>query len=114
MTTLLRTLSRRHFLATSAAATATCLVSRNLFAQPATDFLAKARAANAKDKITTTPLRRNVTALLGAGGNIAVLTAKEGKLIVDSGYASCQPQLTVALAAIDAQPMHVLINTHWH
>jgi glyoxylase-like metal-dependent hydrolase (beta-lactamase superfamily II) len=112
--TTLPTLSRRHFLATGAAATAACLIPRNLLAQPASDFLAKSRAANANAKITATPLRRNVTALLGAGGNIAVLTAKEGKLLVDSGYASCQPQLTEALAAINAQPIQILINTHWH
>jgi glyoxylase-like metal-dependent hydrolase (beta-lactamase superfamily II) len=107
-------ISRRHFLATSAGATAACLVRRRLYAQPAQDFLSKARASNANNKITSTPLRHNVTALLGAGGNIAVLAAKEGKLVVDSGYASCQPQLTAALAAINAEPIQVLINTHWH
>ena len=113
-------ISRRKFLATATAATAaTCLDPRSLWASQApaqqpTDFLSKARSANVNNKITTTPLRRNVTALLGAGGNIAVLTAKEGKLVVDSGYSSCQPQLTAALAAINAQPIQVLINTHWH
>jgi glyoxylase-like metal-dependent hydrolase (beta-lactamase superfamily II) len=108
-------ISRRRFLATTAtAATATYLVPQNLFAQSSDDFLTRARAANANNKITTTPLRRNVTALLGAGGNILVLTSKEGKLLVDSGYASCQPQLTAALTAINAEPIQVLINTHWH
>jgi glyoxylase-like metal-dependent hydrolase (beta-lactamase superfamily II) len=116
-------ISRRHFLATSAVATAAvCLNPRTLCAQQAAaqqppdpkDFLTRARDANANNKITTTPLRRNVTFLGGAGGNIAVLTAKEGKLLVDSGYASCQPQLTAALAAINADPIQVLINTHWH
>ena len=113
-------ISRRHFLTTTAAATAaTWLHPRALWASQApaqqpTDFLSKARSANANNKITTTALRRNVTALLGAGSNIAVLTAKEGKLLVDSGYSSCQPQLTAALAAINAQPIQVLINTHWH
>ncbi len=111
--------SRRHFLATSVAATAAaCLKPGALLAQQSPqqpqDFLAKARAANANNKIKTTPLRRNITAVLGAGGNIAVLTAKEGKLIVDSGYASCQPQLTEVFAAINAEPIRLLINTHWH
>jgi glyoxylase-like metal-dependent hydrolase (beta-lactamase superfamily II) len=111
-------ISRRHFLATTAVATAAAWLNpRTLRAQqpPAPeDFLTRARAANANNKITATPLRRNVTFLGGAGGNIAVLTAKEGKLLVDSGYASCQPQLTAALAAINADPIQVLINTHWH
>ena len=114
MTPPLPAISRRRFLATSAAATAACLAPRNLFAQQAPDFLTRARAANANNKITATPLRRNVTFLGGAGGNIAVLTAKEGKLLVDSGYSSCQPQLTTALTAINTEPIRVLINTHWH
>jgi glyoxylase-like metal-dependent hydrolase (beta-lactamase superfamily II) len=113
-------ISRRHFLAAGSAATAAvCLKPRILWAQqpPAQqpqDFLSRARAANANNKITATPLRRDVTFLGGAGGNIAVLTAKEGKLLVDSGYSSCQPQLTAALAAINADPIRVLVNTHWH
>jgi glyoxylase-like metal-dependent hydrolase (beta-lactamase superfamily II) len=112
-------ISRRRFLTTSAAAVSICLNPRSLWsqappAQQASDFLTKARAANANNKITVTPLRRNVTFLGGAGGNIAVLTTKQGKLLVDSGYASCQPQLTAALTAINADPIQVLINTHWH
>jgi glyoxylase-like metal-dependent hydrolase (beta-lactamase superfamily II) len=123
MTSSSSAISRRRFVTTSAAATAAaCLKPSALFAQQAPqqappqpqDFLGRARAANANNKIKATPLRRNVTALLGAGGNIAVLAAKEGKLIVDSGYSSCQPQLTEALAAINAEPIQVLINTHWH
>ncbi len=109
-------ISRRHFLAVTGAATASaCFNPRRLYTQqpPAQDFLTRARAANA-NKITATPLRRNITFLGGAGGNIAVLTSKEGKLLVDSGYASCQPQLTAALAAINTDPIQVLINTHWH
>src|SRR5882757_5937053 len=107
-------ISRRRFLAISAAATAASLVPHSLLAQQPQDFLTKARAANASNKITATPLRRDITFLGGAGGNIAVLTTKQGKLLVDSGYASCQPQLTAALAAINNDPIQVLINTHWH
>jgi len=115
MATSFSLISRRRFLAaTATAAAAVSLEPGTLLAQPATDFLTKARAANANNKITSTPLRRNVSALLGAGGNIAVLAAKEGKLLVDSGYGSCQTQLTAALAAINSDPIRVLINTHWH
>ncbi len=107
-------LSRRNFLKTTALTTAaTYFVPSSLLAQ-ASDFVTQSRAAAANNKITTTPLRRNVTVLSGAGGNIAVLAAKEGKLVVDSGYASCQPQLTAPLAALNADPIRILINTHWH
>src|SRR5271170_1864623 len=106
--------SRRNFLkTTSLTAAATYLIPTHLLAQ-ATDFVANARASNANNKITTTPLRRNVTVLSGAGGNIAVLLSKEGKLVVDSGYSTCQPQLTAALAALNADPIRILVNTHWH
>jgi glyoxylase-like metal-dependent hydrolase (beta-lactamase superfamily II) len=114
MTSSFLAISRRNFLATGATAAAACLVPRELLAQQDSDFLTKSRAANANNKITSTPLRGNITFLGGAGGNILVLAAKDGKLLVDSGYASCQPQLTAALAAINAEPISVLINTHWH
>ncbi len=106
-------LSRRNFLKTSALTAATYIIPTELLAQ-ATDFVANARATNANNKITTTPLRRNVIVLSGAGGNIAVLLSKEGKLVVDSGYSTCQPQLTAALAALNSDPIRILVNTHWH
>jgi glyoxylase-like metal-dependent hydrolase (beta-lactamase superfamily II) len=109
-------LSRRRFIGNTAFATAAaCFTPAEFFAQQApVDFIAQARAINANNKIVATPLRRNVTVLSGAGGNIAVLLAREGKMVVDSGYASCQPQLTAALAALNDQPIRILINTHWH
>jgi glyoxylase-like metal-dependent hydrolase (beta-lactamase superfamily II) len=113
-------ISRRRFLATSAAAAAAACLNPNALwpqappAQQAPDFITKSRAANANNKITITPLRRNVTFIGGAGGNIALLTTKHGKLLVDSGYSSCQSQLAAALVAINADPISVLINTHWH
>jgi glyoxylase-like metal-dependent hydrolase (beta-lactamase superfamily II) len=106
--------SRRRFLINAAALAATSLVPRSLLSQAVPDFLTKSRASNANNKIKSTPLRRNITFLGGAGGNIAVLTTKQGKVVVDSGYASCRPQLSAALAAIDSQPLQILINTHWH
>jgi glyoxylase-like metal-dependent hydrolase (beta-lactamase superfamily II) len=51
---------------------------------------------------------------MGVGGNIAVLPGKDGKLLIDSGYATARPQLTEALAAISPDPITHLINTHWH
>ena len=114
-------LSRRRFLATSslaatAAASALWLDPRSLFAQdPAVpDMVVKIRAQVAKAKIRTQTLRGNVSALLGSGGNIAVLPGKDGKVIVDSGFASSRPHITAALDALSADPVSHLINTHWH
>jgi glyoxylase-like metal-dependent hydrolase (beta-lactamase superfamily II) len=112
-----RALTRRHFLATtSLAASAFAFHPRSLFSQtpevPA--FIAQGRAAGAIAKIATQPLRGAVSALTGSGGNIAVLTGKDGKVILDSGYSTSQPQITAALAALSADPVTHLINTHWH
>jgi glyoxylase-like metal-dependent hydrolase (beta-lactamase superfamily II) len=52
--------------------------------------------------------------LLGAGGNIAVLTGPDGKLLVDAEIVTARPKVSVALASINADPIKQLINTHWH
>jgi glyoxylase-like metal-dependent hydrolase (beta-lactamase superfamily II) len=70
--------------------------------------------AAAKAKITTHPLRRNITVLEGSGGNIAVLSGRDGKVLVDAGFAVSRPALSSALNAISSDPIKHLINTHWH
>jgi glyoxylase-like metal-dependent hydrolase (beta-lactamase superfamily II) len=52
--------------------------------------------------------------LEGSGGNVAVLTGPDGKLVVDSGIAVSRPQMETALSALGPQPVTHLINTHWH
>jgi glyoxylase-like metal-dependent hydrolase (beta-lactamase superfamily II) len=52
--------------------------------------------------------------LLGAGGNIAVLTGPDGKLLIDSEIVTARPHVSKALAGINADPIKQLINTHWH
>ncbi len=107
--------SRRRFLTTAAAAAAATRFYRPaLHAQEIPDVLARGRAAGATAKIKVQSLRGNVTALMGVGGNIAVLPGKDGKLLIDSGYMTARPQLTEALAAISSDPITHLINTHWH
>ena len=59
-------------------------------------------------------LRRNISVLLGPGGNIAVLSGQDGKLLVDAEVVTARPNVTAALASIDAAPIKQLINTHWH
>ncbi len=110
-------LSRRNFLATtSLAASALLLRPKDLFAQaqPIPAVLAQGRASGATAKIKTQALRGNVSALIGSGGNIAVLPGKDGLLLIDSGYSTSQPQITAALAALSSDPIKHLINTHWH
>ena len=118
--------TRRRFLQTSALTlTAAHLAPRSLFAQqpaaaPPVDRFAQMRASAAGAKITTQALRGNVSVLLGSGGNIAVLPGpadpgkSDGKLCIDSGFSTSQPQVAAALTAISPGPISLLINTHWH
>ena len=64
--------------------------------------------------ITTYKLRHNISVLEGSGGNIAVLTGPEGKMLVDAGIRVSRPQLSKALADIGSGPITHLVNTHWH
>ena len=110
--------NRRSFVKTlSLAAGAGLFVPRLVLAQqaaPAGDRLAQQKAAAANAKITTQKLRGDVSVLMGSGGNIAVMTGKDGKLVVDSGYSTSKPQVLEAMNAISADEIALLINTHWH
>ena len=65
-------------------------------------------------KVTVQNLRRNISILSGAGGNIAVLIGPDGKLLVDAGIMTARPHLSEALSSINGDPIQQLINTHWH
>lgn len=107
-------ISRRNFLASASAATTMAwLAPSNLFAQE-DGLVQTARRTAATDKITIQKLRGNVSVLLGAGGNIAVLPGRDGKALIDAGFAGARPQITDALAGISSEPIKHLINTHWH
>ncbi len=69
-------------------------------------------AANAR--INVQPLRRNISMLEGSGGNIAVLTGRDGKVLTDAGFSVSRVGISKALASINADPVKHLINTHWH
>ena len=106
--------SRRRFLVSTGILTvATCLHPRSLFAESENIVLtARKRAETAA--ITVQNLRGNVTALLGSGGNIGVLSGQDGKLIIDSGYSTSRGKITEALAGLSPEPIKHLVNTHWH
>jgi glyoxylase-like metal-dependent hydrolase (beta-lactamase superfamily II) len=92
---------------------ATLLARRPLFAKEEGIVPTMVDAA-AKAKITVHPVRRNISVLEGSGGNIAVLTGADGKLLVEAGFAVSRPAISNALVSINADPIKHLINTHWH
>ena len=70
------------------------------------------RKAAATAKINIHKLRGNVSVLEGSGGNITMLTGRDGKVLVDAGVS--RPQVEDALASLGEEPVSHLINTHWH
>jgi glyoxylase-like metal-dependent hydrolase (beta-lactamase superfamily II) len=107
-------ISRRQFLSTGAlTAAAACFSPGYAFAQTRSIVPGAFKEA-ATAKIAVQNLRRDISVLLGPGGNIAVLTGPDGKLLVDAEIVTARPHVIEALASINADPIKQLINTHWH
>jgi glyoxylase-like metal-dependent hydrolase (beta-lactamase superfamily II) len=87
---------------------------RNTIAMQGESPVVIIRNAAATAKINVTKLRSNVSVLEGSGGNIVVLTGRDGKLLVDAGITASRSQITEALATLSDDPVKHLINTHWH
>ena len=106
--------SRRHFIASAGlAATAVCLVPHRFFGAEENKVVAARKAAE-RANVTVQALRRNVSVLIGSGGNIAVLPGDDGKLIIDSGYRGTRDKIAAALGSLSPDPIKHLVNTHWH
>ena len=110
-------ISRRHFIQgatlTVSAAWISTVLSEKRSAQEINDA-EKMRASGASASISVETLRRNSNVLLGSGGNIAVLSGRDGKLLVDAGFATSQKQISGVLDQINIDPVRHLISTHWH
>ena len=64
--------------------------------------------------ITTEQVTDNIYMLQGSGGNIAILTGEDGTLMVDDQFAPLSDKIMAAIKDISDQPVHYLLNTHWH
>src|SRR6266567_8239524 len=113
MTNGLPVSSRRSFIAFAGLSTAALLIPRGLFAEELGIVPTMVNAA-ANTKITVSHLRRNISVLGGSGGNIAVFTGKDGKLLVDAGFSVSRMGILDALASISRDPITHLIDSHWH
>src|SRR5260370_18577320 len=104
-----RSLSRRSFCLCcvgGAAYTATdgWLTPREAFAE-ALGLVSLFKESAAVSPIATHKLRNNISVLEGSGGNIAVLTGPDGKVLIDGGIGVSRPQITKALADLGADPI---------
>jgi glyoxylase-like metal-dependent hydrolase (beta-lactamase superfamily II) len=75
---------------------------------------AQMRAGGRVADLTVQSLRSNISHVSGSGGNLLVLPGNAGKLVVDSGLATSNLQMSAALQSISSSPLRYLINTHWH
>ncbi len=98
---------------TGAAVSGVPLTQRQAFAQ-ARNVVDGMRAEAANAPTTGHKLRGNISALVGSGGNTAVLTAPDGKVLVDAGMNASRPRITETLGSLGGKPVTHLINTHWH
>jgi cyclase len=78
------------------------------------DALAAARARFGKVPIESTKLSENLTLLRGPGGNVVVLTGKDGKLIVDTFTQLAWDRFKKTLDEISKAPVKLAIDSHWH
>lgn len=108
------TLSRRHFIAVAGLAAAAVAIAPRLLFAGSKGIVPTMVDAAANASIATHPLRRNISILEGSGGNIAVLTGPDGKLLVDSGFTVSKPRLIEALNRLSSEPLAHLLNSHWH
>jgi glyoxylase-like metal-dependent hydrolase (beta-lactamase superfamily II) len=111
-------LSRRGFClcclgATTFAPNGVWLSPSEVFAQ-SSNIVDSIRAAAAQSPIKVHKLRGSVSVLEGSGGNIAVLTGPDGKVLIDAGITASRPRILEALSDLSNDPIRRLINTHWH
>lgn len=78
------------------------------------DPLAAIRAMFGALPIQSQKLTDNLTLLSGPGGNVAVLSGRDGKVVVDNFVANAWPKLKDALNALGSEPVKTVVNTHWH
>ena len=67
-----------------------------------------------KVEIKSEKLGAGVWVLYGAGGNIGLCAGPDGALLVDDQFASLSARILAAVKQASEQPLHWVVNTHWH
>jgi cyclase len=110
--------TRRDFLQQSTAILAggamSAALGRSMMAQAPAKLADSMRNGFANAPLTVTRLTDAITVFSGPGGNMAILTGPDGKLMVDDAVPEASARVKAALDAIGPQPLQVVINTHWH
>src|SRR5262245_33477729 len=89
----------------TAAGILACLLHVALFAQqPNFDTV----------QIKTNKITESIYMLEGSGGNIGVLSGKDGIILIDDQFGPLTEKIKAALSKISDQPVKFVINTHYH
>ena len=65
-------------------------------------------------EITSEEVAPGIAVLFGAGGNIGVSYGEGRTLLIDDQFAPLTEKIEAAVAELGAQPVHFIVNTHWH
>ncbi len=90
------------------------LVTTSLGLSVGTQSIAQEADRFAAVEIKAQPLGDGIAVLFGAGGNIGVSYGPDGTVLIDDQFAPLTPRIQAAIAALGAEPVRYLINTHWH
>jgi glyoxylase-like metal-dependent hydrolase (beta-lactamase superfamily II) len=94
--------SRREFLEAMIGAAVGASISFPAFGQPT------------PEPIKATKLTERIVVLTGDGGNVGLVIADDGLLMIDGGYADRALELQKSIGEVDSHPVRILFNTHWH
>lgn len=102
---------RRGFLQTGAGGLAGLAVAPLLGGLSGCQELPLGQSGGGKVALTTEKVTDRISVISGTPGNVVVLTAGDGLLLVDSGAAAAAHALRASLAGAT---VHTLFNTHYH
>jgi glyoxylase-like metal-dependent hydrolase (beta-lactamase superfamily II) len=77
-------------------------------------YSAFGQAAQAPPSIKATKLSDDLAVLMGDGGNVAVVIAPDGLMMIDGGLPNRTQDMLKAVEEVDAHKVRILFNTHWH
>ena len=97
-------MSRRHFCLCCVGGAAYAATGGWLTPREARGIVSLIKDSAAVSPIVTHKLRNNISVLEGSGGNVAVLTGPDGKVLIDAGIGVSRPQMTKALADLSEDP----------
>lgn len=73
-----------------------------------------ARSTRAAGGLTVASITPELSLVGGAGGNILVLSTRDGQVLVDSGAAARTDAVLETLAELPGTRAAAVLNTHWH